>query len=66
MAKLQDKQVLKKLVNKNFSLGDFNKYLNNTYNANVYCPFHEHSYQGKGNANMYYDEEEDIRKQKVR
>lgn len=60
MAKLQDKQVLKKLVNKNFSLGDFNKYLNNTYNANVYCPFHEHSYQGKGNAKMYYDEEEDI------
>lgn len=60
MAKFNNRQVLKKIVNQNFTLGDFNKYLENTYNANIYCPFHEHSYSGKGNAKLYYNEEEGI------
>lgn len=60
MATHEDRQVLKKIVNQNFTFGDFNKYLNNTYNSNVYCPFHEHSYQGKGNAKLYFNEEENM------
>lgn len=60
MAKYNDRKILKKIVNQNFTFGDFNKYLENTYNANVYCPFHEHSFSGKGNAKLYFNEEENI------
>lgn len=55
-----DRDILRKIVNNNFTFSDFNKYLNTNYNANVYCPFHEHSYRGKGNAKLYYNEQEGI------
>lgn len=58
MGQFDDTQVLKKIVNRNFTFGDFNKYLNNTFNSNVFCPFHEHNYEGKGNAKLYYNEDE--------
>ena len=60
MANFDNQFILKRIVNKNFTFGDFNKYLENTYNANIYCPFHDHSYSGKGNAKLYYDEEQEI------
>ena len=60
MANFDNQYILKRIVNKNFTFGDFNKYLENTYNANIYCPFHDHSYSGKGNAKLYYDEEQEM------
>ena len=54
------RNALRAVVNRNFVFGDFNKYLDNTYNANVFCPFHEHSFQGKGNAKLYFDEDREI------
>ena len=53
MANFDNQFILKRIVNKNFTFGDFNKYLENTYNANIYCPFHDHSYSGKEKTKMY-------------
>lgn len=55
-----DTEILRQLVNNNFTFGDLSPRFKNNYNANIFCPFHEHSFQGKGNAKMYYDEEKEI------
>lgn len=55
-----DTEILRQLVNNNFTFGDLSPKFKNNYNANIFCPFHEHSYRGKGNAKMYYDEDKEI------
>ena len=62
VGKLQDKYILKKIVDRNFTFTDLNprQFPQLIHGEGMYCLWHECSHTGTKNARIYFNEEQEI------
>ena len=62
MEQYNDRYILKKIINRNFSFHDLapKVFPQLRHGAGLFCPFHENSRTGTMQARLYYNEDEDM------